>query len=531
MNYRYISILFLVYFFVFSWASIGSYRSFKSDFDDLGNLSTTIWGATQGDWGLNNYNGNTENSTDPRGQATSRLSLHSNLIFYLVAPLYWIFPYNETLLILVSLACALTGIALFLISAHYFQSNYLSLIPPLVFWLSPFTQDANLYDFHVINLATCFLSWSFYFFLNQKDKWAYLMILLTILCKEDMVFVVFCYAFYFLWKKEFRRSGILLGLSLIGFILIHKVLMPSYNTNSILLRRYGDMGKDASSVIAYSVKNPLFVLEKFTHWQYLRLPLAFLILGGALAYRSWPLLLMLLPHLAMGFLSKTSWTNRLTGTYYWVLCEWVIILAVVVGLSKLSKKWIRRGLAYLLLITLLHSLAFSPLPYSKRGRLSDYKMMSLEEKKSLEHIEKAILKSNSFVSAQSNIASFFSNRWVINDNTNSEYSEFKIYYLKYVRHYDKCNSVKSHPDHLLEKTPPELFNEVKGYLNNEKWGLVYESNSFFVFQKNAPAQISPEKSQESIRYWESLYQNELRNHNQRFIDNEKFLIATCSWVS
>jgi hypothetical protein len=61
----------------------------------------------------------------------------------------------------------------------------------------------------------------------------------------------------------------------------------------------------------------------------LRVPVYLLASGLLFGLRGWRLLPLLVPALAAGLLSGTLWTTRITGTYYWIVCEAVVVLACI----------------------------------------------------------------------------------------------------------------------------------------------------------------------------------------------------------
>jgi uncharacterized membrane protein len=62
-----------------------AHEGLRTQMDDLGNMAQALWGASRGDWLMTQSN-------DLDGVLRSRLGVHTNLIFWALAPLYALHP-------------------------------------------------------------------------------------------------------------------------------------------------------------------------------------------------------------------------------------------------------------------------------------------------------------------------------------------------------------------------------------------------------------------------------------------------------
>jgi uncharacterized membrane protein len=153
--------------------SIMRYRAYNAGMQDLGNMTQSIWSATQGKPLEFTF----------RNGPYSRLAHHVEVIYFLLAPLYALFPSPITLLIFQSLLFASAGYPLFLIARRHFRHRWAPRLIVLVYLLYPVAQTAVLFDFHGDTLAMPLLIYA----LDALDRKAWKtyagMLSLALMCK------------------------------------------------------------------------------------------------------------------------------------------------------------------------------------------------------------------------------------------------------------------------------------------------------------------------------------------------------------
>ena len=300
-------VLAVAYTVLLATVSIRTHCGLKTQMKDLGNADRSIWGAANGDWSMTQYN---FKRTEPR----SRLAGHANLIFWPISLLYRIWSDPIVLLILTTFACTAAGLGLYCLSRHYLGNTWWICVPPAAFYMSPLVHDANLYDFHVITLATAFVVWSVYAFTIKKKAWAWALLVLAMLCKEDVALVTAMLGLHFIVTKE-RKTGILvLAASVAYFLIVNGVVTPQFNKGQ-LSESLSTSG--SANRWDWILEKPQAILGVLFRPDRLRLPLYLLLSGAIAAWRGKSFLLLVLPHLGIGMLSDTVWMTRITGTYYW----------------------------------------------------------------------------------------------------------------------------------------------------------------------------------------------------------------------
>jgi len=153
--------------------SVMRYRGYNADMLDLGNMSQAIWSATQGRPLECTY----------RDGTFSRLALHAEVIYFLIAPFYALFPSPVTLLILQSFLFASAGFPLYALAYRKLQHVWAARLVVLIYLIYPVAQTAVLFDFHGDTLAMPLLV----LMLDALDReawWAYAgWLILALSCK------------------------------------------------------------------------------------------------------------------------------------------------------------------------------------------------------------------------------------------------------------------------------------------------------------------------------------------------------------
>ena len=143
---------------------------------DLAVHAQALWNIAQGDW-----------TSSVLG--TGYLGNHVHLINLLVLPFVPFSPVAQSLLVLQTVAFALSAVPVFL-TARYFLDTVSARWILFVYLLYPGLWYSNLYEFHPTCFAALFLAWMLYFYVrhdfNRTMFWAGM----GMLCQENIALVV-----------------------------------------------------------------------------------------------------------------------------------------------------------------------------------------------------------------------------------------------------------------------------------------------------------------------------------------------------
>ena len=150
----------------------------------------------------------------------SKLYLHVELIYALVAPFYWIWSARRMLLIVeIAIVCS-GGIALYFLARHK-KISYPVSVASVISYLAFFgVQNAIWFDVHSITFAAGFLCWLLLFLEKKRFGWATVFFLLALTSKENVGVITFCIGvIYYLQQRNTISAFIAIASAMyVGFI-------------------------------------------------------------------------------------------------------------------------------------------------------------------------------------------------------------------------------------------------------------------------------------------------------------------------
>ena len=112
-------LLILLYIGLFSWQSVARHQAFATNAYDMGNVNQAFW---------NTVHGRPLQFTNWRGVELdlandSRLAMHVEPIYFVLAPIYWLWQQPETILILQTIILALGALPVFWLARDRLRSH------------------------------------------------------------------------------------------------------------------------------------------------------------------------------------------------------------------------------------------------------------------------------------------------------------------------------------------------------------------------------------------------------------------------
>ena len=293
---------------VFGTIAILRHRTFESGRFDLGNMTQAVWSTANGD---------VLAVTDVHGEQISRLGSHFDPILAALAPLWWVWPSPEALLILQALAVAAGAIPLYLI-AHRHLPEWPAVALAGAYLLFPPVQWLTVSDFHPVALATPLLLAAWYF-LDADRLWPFaLFAAAAIATKEHVGLAVAGLGAWYALDRRQIRAGVAIaavagGLALVAALVVVPTFAPA---GSAFESRYEQPTLDARD-LGYVLR--------------LLLPLALLPLAAPLA------LLPAVPELLLNLLSSTR-TQTSLQTHYAATVAPALLVATVFAVRRLGSR-------------------------------------------------------------------------------------------------------------------------------------------------------------------------------------------------
>lgn len=486
--------VFFIFFTIIGWTR---HYGFLTSINDMGHYDQAIWGITKKGYLLNTILFN---------YPINKIGFHFDPILYLFAPLYYVKPTVNWLILAQAMALSISAWPIFRIACLYSSREETGLLWMTAYLINPFLINAATWDFHPLTLAVPFISAACLAIERRRFYTLLFCCLLILLCKEHLGLMVV--GFGILWALRcgsIGKASLLILLGSCHFLAVFYIIMPAFSPtgghvmlDSQLgqLSRYSWLGNSVSDIITTLLKHPQKVIAT----------IIFKLKG--ILYLS----LLLLPFLGLPFLGISflipAWGDLMANTlssnplprgvyaYHSVAILPLFCVAAIRGARSLLQHF--KFLNYLqlagviALIGLINGYVFTTLPLPGSYNFWGPKNLFIAPNNKLDFIEKGIGNLSS-VSVQANIGPHFTQREEIYTFPN------KI---------DKANTIilnlsspttclTPHDQGItgtlanhLQLDPLTYLQNISDLLNSEKYGIVIWEDPWLVFKKNHPDSYS-----------------------------------------
>lgn len=320
-------ILVLLFASYYAAVSIQRHDALVTDID-LANVDQTIWNTVHG----------RPFQMTTHSRMSSRLAMHFEPVLLGLVPLYALVPSPKTLLLVQALALGLVAVPLYAFCVRVFGQPVLALAFPLLYLLSPVVHNAALMDFHAVTLGVLPAVAAVAALWAGKTRAALLFAGIALLAREDYGLWLLAFGVLAWWHTR-RRSWLGVGLfGLAWFLAAVLLIAPQFvaGQGSPFWSRYSFWleGPQAWLTHGYLAEKGIYLLT-------------LLIMGGAGALLAPLWALPALPALGLNLLANYKLPVSLGG-YYSVLVFPMLLMASVIGLQRLGRRW--QYLAILLLL-------------------------------------------------------------------------------------------------------------------------------------------------------------------------------------
>lgn len=469
--------LVLAYIALFTWLSVSRHRAFLTNAFDLGNVDQAVWNTAHGrPLAFTNWRGvDLDLATD------SRLAMHVEPIYLLLAPLYWVWPSPEALLVLQTIVLALGAWPVYWLARARLGRAWAAVPFAAVYLLLPGLEAANLWEFHAVALAAPLLLFAFYYAQNGSLGRFWVFAVLAMATKEEIPATVFLMGLYIaLALRRPRQGAIVCAVALAWLALAVGVVIPAFEgERSPYLRYYGDLGDSPLSLARALIAQPQTFLGAFLapHAQsYLRDLLAQV---GFLSLLHPPTLAFVLPDLAINLLSDHEPMHFVEKYHYTAPLVPGLMISAVLGAAWLARQIDARLFparrpgaalvsAWALAVALGYHYCHGYTPLARAFepyRVTDHHRLG-------ERIARAI-PATAAVSAQPNLNPHVSQRRV-------------LYRFPYI---GDAEYIWLDAQSLANKG--NLFDLVQALLDGDEFGVVYAEDGYLLLQRGAPQRPLP----------------------------------------
>src|ERR671931_105722 len=165
----------------FSALSVLRHRAFQTGRFDLGNMVQAVWSTAHG---------HPLQITGLRGDQISRLAAHFDPLLVVLAPLWFLWPSPDLLLVVQAIAVALGALPVFWLARKHLRSERAGLGFALAYLLYPATQWLTLNEFHPVAFACPLLLYAVWYLDEGRLLRFAVFALLAATTKEEVALVV-----------------------------------------------------------------------------------------------------------------------------------------------------------------------------------------------------------------------------------------------------------------------------------------------------------------------------------------------------
>ncbi len=198
-------ILALLVFVEMAALSAAQYLAYNNTSTDISSMSQAIWSATQ--WKPLIFT--------IEGAPLSRLGRHVEVIYFLFAPLYALFPSPLALLVAQAALFVSGAFPLYRLAKRRLQSPAAALMLGAIYLFYPVAQTAVLFDFHGDTLAMPLLLWMIEAAGRRSWRSYFIWMALALSCKVYVALPAAAFGVW-LWLRGKRRIG---GISVLAALL------------------------------------------------------------------------------------------------------------------------------------------------------------------------------------------------------------------------------------------------------------------------------------------------------------------------
>lgn len=274
------------------------------------------------------------NTTVERDMFLSHFAVHISPIYYLLLPVYWLFPNPITLQIAQAAVVASGVIPLYLLCRRYGLSAKITACIGIAYCMFPALLGGCFYDIHENMFLTPLLLWLFYFYEKRRFAGVYIFAILTLMVKEDaMIYVASFALFALLSRRDWKHGLILLGMSAVYFIGA-VALLNSFGQGAMTNRFENymvDQRLGLAGVILTIFKDPAYLLyevfnsEKLVFLLIMLVPMGFL----PLLNKKPSQMLLLIPFLVISLMSNYPYQHSIHFQYVFGVIAFFFYLTIM----------------------------------------------------------------------------------------------------------------------------------------------------------------------------------------------------------
>jgi uncharacterized membrane protein len=330
-----LSIMIAAYILVFGLVTALRHYQFQTQAWDLGIYTQTFWNTIHGRIMQNDIE-----------EIPNSFGVHFSPWLFVLVPGFAIFQTPYYLLSIQTIALALGAVPIYYLARYILHKRALAFVIAGGYLLYAPLHWINWYDFHSVAFVVPFLLAGIYFIETGRWKYGAVFLALAATTQENSIIAVGAVGVWYVVRslfvkadKQFLRTGIIIiGLSLIYFIVVVSVIMPAFGGGLMRIDRYAQLGGSFGEIIKNIFQKPqvyaetIFMWPKVAYVFWLFLPVGFLVFVSPVS------LVLLIPGLMQNLL--TNFASQFSGNYqYDAILVPGIFVGLIFGLKSLLRFW------------------------------------------------------------------------------------------------------------------------------------------------------------------------------------------------
>jgi len=432
---------------------------------DLGNMVQAVWSTAHG---------RPLRMTDLHGDQISRLAAHVDPILVAFAPLWWLWPSPQMLLVVQACGVAVGAIPVFLLARKHLASSRAGLGFGLAYLLYPATGWLTLNEFHPVALATPLLLFAFWYLDEDRLLPFSVCALAAATCKEEIALVVAGFGIWYALAHRRWRVGA--AIAVIGgawAVVAIAIVIPHYNAGaeSDFYGRYSEVGGSAGGILKTAFTHPLRIAEaafsaRDLHYLVdLVAPLAALCLLAPLV------LVAALPELAINLLSSATTQTSIHFHYTAGLIP-PLVIGAIFGAKRLSR-WALPVAAAVVLAALIGNYRLGPIPGWRHVPGGQTFQATAAHVTAHDHIADRALRlipADAVVSATNTLGAHLSARR-------------RVLSFPFIEDSKWVAADETQPGYADRYAPVPTATQLAALRRNPEWRLVFEEDGILIFRR------------------------------------------------
>ncbi|MDY0317407.1 MAG: DUF2079 domain-containing protein [Candidatus Izemoplasmatales bacterium] len=336
IGFNLVALILLVQVIVFSLFMVYRLKAFATSTYDFGIFIQMFYN-------MRDFNGMI--TSLERSVLISHNMIHFSPIYYLMLPVFMVFPYPETLQILQILIVASGVFPLWLIMKEFKTRDFFKMLVIIMYVMSPAIITSSFYDLHENCFLPPLLLFVLYFGIKKQTIPLIIFTVLTLLVKEDAsLYLVFIGLYFFSSsifnkKKKTDFKQLIQSLSIVIFSMIYFLLITSYLNEAgdgAMFWRYNNINIDnelgIKGIIAGFVLNPSYFLATF--FSPMKINTLLLVIGslGLLPFlvKNKSAYFLAAPLIVMNYLSTYPYQHQFGFQYFYGSTTLLIFMVLLV---------------------------------------------------------------------------------------------------------------------------------------------------------------------------------------------------------